>query len=70
MEETHCNISMAAGSDALDHSTCAELQSMHQREQTRKGTVDDVRIAEVSLAGRGYRLASFPGPAQLSALPY
>ena len=55
MEETHCNISMMVGSDAPDHSTCAELQSMRQREQTRKGTVDDVRIAEVSLAGRGYR---------------
>ena len=49
------NIGMVAGSDAPDHSTCAELQSMRQREQTRKGTVDDVRIAEVSLAGRGYR---------------
>ena len=49
------NIGMVAGSDAPDHSTCAELQSMHQREQTRKGTVDDVRIAKVSLAGCGYR---------------
>ena len=36
MEETHCNISMMVGSDAPDHSTCAELQSMRQREQTRK----------------------------------
>ena len=45
MQETHCNIGMVAGSDAPDHLTCAELQSMRQRKQTRKGTVDDVRIA-------------------------
>ena len=44
MQETHCNIGMVAGSDASDHSTCAELQSMRQREQTRKGTVDESEL--------------------------
>ena len=40
-----------AGSDATDFSTCAELWGLCETEQTGKGTADDVRLTQVSLAG-------------------
>ena len=36
--ETHCHIGVVAGSDATDFSTCAELRSLCETEQTGKGT--------------------------------